>query len=192
MKFSKWSLIAVIVVALSAVLGLGLIAAADSQPEPGTPRDNACYEGGVMAGKCTLDWHWEGGWYLARFLSGDLTRQQVPDDFQILLPPPPPPVVDGVASPVTTICKAYGWESNGQVCLSSNQTGSMDWDGNGTDTYYIFTNDAAGADCPSTFNDMLFGGKAYETSGLVNYLGFSQAELDQLGLKTYYCMYHLG
>lgn len=43
-------------------------------PAPDTKQDNLCYEGGAMAGKCTTEWAWVCGWYLARFYFLPATR----------------------------------------------------------------------------------------------------------------------
>lgn len=73
---------------------LCLVAPVVSAQEPNTAADNACYEGGVMAGKCTTDWHWTCGWYLARFTNGQFAREQVPVTCAGLLPPLPEPSLD--------------------------------------------------------------------------------------------------
>jgi hypothetical protein len=115
-------------------------------PVCGTPDDNECYAGGTMAGKCESEWDWKGGWYMARFNAGDLSREQVPADWQMLLPPlppPPPPVSSGgggdpiVATPLQCLDynteAADGWYSCPAGC-ASNYDGI--W---GTD---IYTNDS--------------------------------------------------
>ncbi len=56
-------------------------------PECGTPKDNECYPGGVMAGKCDSEWHWKGGWWLARYNHFGLSRADFPLEFISLLPP---------------------------------------------------------------------------------------------------------
>jgi hypothetical protein len=184
MKFSKYTWIAALMLVLSAALGLGLIAAEDA-PEPNTPEDNACYEGGVMAGKCDTEWAWKGGWYLARFLTDDLTREQVPDEFQILLPPP----VE--APPLMTLCKVLG--RSGKVCLNSNQTGMVDevgmYHSEGPEAYYIFTTDPAGANCPARFNGFPLRASGGNTASLATRYGFTQAEVSSLGLHGYFCAY---
>jgi hypothetical protein len=185
MKFSKWSLIALIIVALSAALGLGLIAADDSQPEPGTPEDNACYDGGLMAGKCDTDWEWNGGWYLARFLTGSITRQEVPVIYESLLPPLE--VVEEI--PVLTICKSYGWEAHEQLCASSNQTGVWESTIYGPYTYLIFTPDSTGASCPATFNGFGISVRGSNTMDELSPAGFTSAEAAQLGLNSFACVY---
>jgi hypothetical protein len=58
-------------------------------PECGTRRDNECYPDGVMAGKCESEWHWKGGWWLARFYHFGLSRVDFPAEFISLLPPLP-------------------------------------------------------------------------------------------------------
>lgn len=61
-------------------------------PECGTPKDNECYPGGVLAGKCDSEWHWKGGWWLARYNHFGLNRADFPLEFISLLPP----IEDGV------------------------------------------------------------------------------------------------
>jgi hypothetical protein len=64
-------------------------------PECGTPKDNECYPGGVMAGKCDSEWHWKGGWWLARLNHYGLSRADFPAEFVSLLPPLPEPTEVG-------------------------------------------------------------------------------------------------
>ena len=63
---------------------IGSVAIVSAQTDPTTSEDaNACYEGGTLEGKCTLDfdgdgvvtqseidWSWECGWYLVRIETG--------------------------------------------------------------------------------------------------------------------------
>lgn len=54
--------------------------------------DNACDAGGSMEGKCTTDWHWICGWYVARYERAELTLEQVPVDCSttLIIPYLPP------------------------------------------------------------------------------------------------------
>jgi len=80
-----------------AVDGEGVTCTNDSADGSGlpsclTPDDNECYPGGVLYREenqdgCLTEWHWKAGWYLARFNDGALTRDQVPAEFQPVLPP---------------------------------------------------------------------------------------------------------
>lgn len=56
-------------------------------PTAGSKEDNACNEGGSMAGKCDTEWAWTCGWYIARWESGIFTRSQVIDSCASLLAP---------------------------------------------------------------------------------------------------------
>lgn len=60
-------------------------------PEVGSPADNACNEGGSMAGKCDSEWEWDCGYYLARWLSagGWAGTYRLPVWCEVLLPPRP-------------------------------------------------------------------------------------------------------
>lgn len=71
----------------------GLVVA--QEPEIGTAADNACNEGGPMAGKCDIDWEWICGWHLARWTSGGGWggTYTMPTTCTILLPPRPPVIV---------------------------------------------------------------------------------------------------
>ena len=63
------------------------------EAEPLTPQDNACFPGGSMEGKCTTDWEWSCGWYLARWqaMGGYASRNEdfMPANCTSLLPARP-------------------------------------------------------------------------------------------------------
>jgi hypothetical protein len=59
----------------------------DGLPGCGTPQDNECFSGGRLAGKCDSEWHWKGGWWLARYYYFGLSRADFPLEFASLLPP---------------------------------------------------------------------------------------------------------
>jgi hypothetical protein len=75
------------------VLLLTSVGLAGAQEPPiGSPADNACNEGGAMAGKCgNSEWAWTCGWHLARWLTrgGWGGTYAMPDTCAILLPPRP-------------------------------------------------------------------------------------------------------
>lgn len=95
-----------LIILLLSLLGLALAAplaqAQDPYPTPppiGSTEDNLCNKGGQMEVNCITRWHWECGWYLARFFvlsynQGGYNISLVPLDCRILLPPPPAPVVN--------------------------------------------------------------------------------------------------
>jgi hypothetical protein len=74
------------------------------EPPINTPADNACNEGGAMAGKCgNSEWAWTCGWHLARWLTrgGWGGTYAMPDTCAILLPPRPPVSVAGSTDSTT-------------------------------------------------------------------------------------------
>lgn len=66
--------------------------------------ENACFEGGAMAGKCNTDWEWVCGYYLAQWTNagGWQNPNNIPFPSwcnpQSLLPPTPAPVIVDQAS----------------------------------------------------------------------------------------------
>jgi hypothetical protein len=159
-------------------------------PECGTPADNACYEGGVMEGKCVGDWEWKAGWHLARFLAGTMTREQVPQDFQIVLPPPAEPGDEPLR-----LCIS---ETDGGLtirgCLSSDQTG---WiivtDGIHTETIHVlFVDGDSSAACPLSHAGQPLadaGPTALVVEILVDAGIFTQEQVDTLRLMPVMCIY---
>jgi hypothetical protein len=164
-------------------------------PECFTHADNECYAAGTMDGKCTNDWEWKAGWYIARFNEGSMTREEVPAEFQFLLPPPAPPPVEvvnapgGTAPSVITICRDYFGNANDSLCLKSDQTGELDFDKDGTINYMVIMIDDAQT-CPASpfpafpnqFN--LSPGMRSDTEW-----GFTPADFAALNAKAYYCWY---
>lgn len=74
------------------------------QPTSGV--DNACEAGGSMAGKCTSEWHWTCGWYVARYERGEFSLGQVPADCaaSLIVPYlPPTQVVEQFCTMTTQI-----------------------------------------------------------------------------------------
>lgn len=65
------------------------------------PRANACYTGGSLEGKCHTEVEWVAGWYLIRFESGILSRDEVPEDYQWVLPDVP--VLNSAPAPTATV-----------------------------------------------------------------------------------------
>jgi hypothetical protein len=74
----------------------------DDRGNPNDPavneRANACYEGASLAGKCDTEEMWVAGWYLIRFETGLIGRDEFPDQYDWLLPP----VVESVPGQLTT------------------------------------------------------------------------------------------
>jgi hypothetical protein len=92
-------------------------------PAPGSIEDNACNRGGVMADKCTTQWHWVCGYYLARWQSngGWFTRNNPFNDACLSLLPPVPVSVQESAIFFPGFCLAYvGGAYNDEIIPSSN------------------------------------------------------------------------
>jgi hypothetical protein len=149
-----------------------------SLPVCGTRADNECYAGGRMEGKCTNDWEWKAGWYIARFNDGSLKREEVPDEYQFLLPPPVevlPPAGGGAPPRITTICHFYaGYD--GLYCASSDGTGTVDFGNNSTidnNALFFSTSAALPGNCVSS---------VYSVGSNWLTWGFSTAEFTSLGL----------
>lgn len=123
-------------------------------PDEGTAQDNACNPGGVMAGKCTTDWEWTCGYYLARYDSGQALG--VPSSCQILLdvrpqiPQSTPPQTVGASqvciislqsTPVKKICML------GNILTEDNEPA----DGTAEATYFLTSEMFAGyaGNCPA-------------------------------------------
>jgi hypothetical protein len=121
--------------------------------------DNACYPGGLMEDDCTTEWHWECGWYLARWQAngGWQTMPFYPDWCapEVLLPPLP-------QTPQT----ASGGDAPGFACVISTnglntfcQTGSNQFeidfntDGIIEDITLIFSSPTI---CPATAGSFSF------------------------------------
>jgi hypothetical protein len=139
-----------ILVLLALILPLGI-----SQAQtPGTPEDNACNEGGAMAGKCPPDseWHWVCGYYMARFYTqsynqGGYNTSLVPDWCASLLPPRPIPAPAAVSGPsqvvtggfVEPFCVAAGVTSRpfhalGRLAAVIPTTFTLAWTSSGADS----------------------------------------------------------
>lgn len=159
-------------------------------PECGSLADNACYEGGVMEGKCVGDWEWKAGWHLARFLAGTMTREQVPQDFQIVLPPPAEPG----SEPLRLCITDSDDDITVRACISSDQTGwltAADSITSITISILFVTGDSPAA-CPTSHNQLsvvqaLPTGMVVMT--LVSAQIFTQEELDALRLQSVMCIY---
>lgn len=74
------------------------------------PKDNACYPGGSMEGRCENELHWNAGWYRARWESKLITRDDIPFIYQWVVPAPPPVFVGESES---------GSGSGGSACYAS-------------------------------------------------------------------------
>jgi hypothetical protein len=189
------SLLALVVAMVSPTLADDASCTADPNdgsalPECGTPADNACYEGGVMESKCVGDWEWKAGWHLARFLAGVMTREQVPQDFQIVLPPPAEPGTE----PLRLCINESGSGITARACVSSDQTGWLTaTDGQTTITLsLLFVTGDSPAACPTSFNQLALV-QALPTGmvvmSLVSAQLFTQEELDALRLQSVLCLY---
>lgn len=92
---------------LLGMLSVGLIQAADDQGNPNDPtindRANACYADGSMAGKCDSVWEWTCGWHIIRLEQGLITREQVPQFCESLVPPISTPVPDVSTEPAPAV-----------------------------------------------------------------------------------------
>ncbi len=99
---------------------------AQDQPQPGSPEENACNPGGVLYREgnqdgCPTEWYWKAGWFLSRFLSGKISRDQFPDEFASALPPEPAaPLV-----PIITIC--HSDNVSFIICANSDRTGIIEY-----------------------------------------------------------------
>ncbi|MCU0476314.1 MAG: hypothetical protein MUC99_09420 [Anaerolineae bacterium] len=77
----------VLVLALVSLTSAAL--AADDTTED--PRENACYAGGTLEGKCDWptdaedEWAWNCGWYLAAYENGRASADSLPETCKILI-----------------------------------------------------------------------------------------------------------
>lgn len=110
----KKIILLVLIIILALPLGMS------SAQEPGTKEDNACNEGGSMAGKCETAWHWVCGWYLARWEANggwNTPNNRLNDACLSLLPPQD----TSVASPVCFLI--FGaWN----LCFADDGTSTAD------------------------------------------------------------------
>lgn len=71
-----------IITGLATLMTVFLVGAVDDEGNVNDPtineRANACFEGGSMAGRCDSELDWQAGWYLIRFETGLLTREDIP------------------------------------------------------------------------------------------------------------------
>lgn len=153
------------------------------EPATGTPQDNACNRGGSMSGKCTTSWHWDCGWYIARWEAALYTFSQIPTDCSETLISPYLPVI-GKPLPipaVKTICHTQVIDdAEDTYCVSSDQTATGDWESDGTlDWEGIFVEE----ECPAPYEDY---GETMTT--LLNELDFIHEEISELGLLPQLCV----
>jgi hypothetical protein len=161
-------------------------------PPLDSPEDNACHPGGAMEGKCSIEWHWVCGWYLARWQAngGWFTPNNLfNDDCISLLPPRPVAAPNSATSNVViTLCGVSGVFGNNTLCVSSDQTGTADFGTDGSiDRLFLFTNATVPASCLPTYNGRpligLFGTASFNPP-------FTDTELFiTLGLGANYCAY---
>lgn len=155
-----------------------------SAQEPNTKEDNACYEGGSMAGKCDTPWEWVCGWYLARWEAngGWSTKNNLFNDSCVSLLPSVPIT----SQEMLTICHPVSIPS-GLLCISDNQTGTWDQsplDGV-PDGLYLYIN-------PPTTCPLNFGGKTLISAAFTSFLlgfGFTTDEIANTGLGIHACIY---
>ncbi|MCS6835841.1 MAG: hypothetical protein NZ750_07470 [Anaerolineae bacterium] len=74
----------ILVVAIAALAALAIAETPAPTPDP---KDNACYPGGSMDGRCEDDNHWNAGWYYARWEQGKIKREDFPVMYIWVLPP---------------------------------------------------------------------------------------------------------
>jgi hypothetical protein len=178
----------VLTLLFTVVLGLTIVAADDTQPESGSPEDNACNPGGVLYREdnqdgCPSLWHWKAGWFLARFLTGEISRADFPKEFESVLPPLPQ--AEAAGSP-TTICH-QPFSPDDSFCINLDNTAYRSTAGM-IGAYYLFVADTA--TCPATYNGLThpngwFGPK----QNWIDQIGFTVAELDYLGVADFWCGY---
>jgi hypothetical protein len=140
---------------------------ADETP-PSIP-DNECYEGGVMQGRChvdfdgdgiisqdEMDWAWNCGWYLARFNAGVFGAEGVPTWCESLL---------SINSPVPEFeCIIFGDDYT--LCLLGNYLKEdLMHDGTFEQAWYIASGTILGDDgnCPT--------GTSYSSANIIDYQG---------------------
>lgn len=73
------------------VLALCLVSVVNAQDETEDPKQNACYDGGVLEGKCSnwdteaeIEWAWNCGFYYSAYASGKISREETPETCHIL------------------------------------------------------------------------------------------------------------
>lgn len=155
--------------------------------EPGTKADNACYEGGSMAGKCDTEWEWVCGYYLARWESagGWNTPNNLFNSACISLLPPPPVAGTPVAE-VLELCRTGGGVT---FCIYSNGVATGDTGSNGSiDNVALHTTGPIPASCPSSFAGRVFFGTITVAASTLNFL-FTPSELSAFGFTTNICIY---
>jgi len=84
------------------------------EPAIGSAADNACNPGGSLEGKCTTEWHWGCGYYLARWeaAGGWGGDYPMPTFCAGVLPPLPPVVItidagDAIGGDVASLAGCY-------------------------------------------------------------------------------------
>jgi hypothetical protein len=156
-----------------------LSVASAQAPSIGSKEDNACNPGGSMAGKCTTEWQWRCGWFLARWEAngGWFTLGNALDGQCLsLLPPAPITPQDALALNVGPICiLTFGGII--QFCILGNRA-SHDFLGSpqSPDLDYLII---PSFPCPAPFTDGVFGvsSLAPEARALANSLGFPDSDI---------------
>lgn len=103
---------------LAMMLPINMVGAQD--PILGTKEDNACNEGGSMAGKCDTPWAWECGYYLARWeANGGWNTPNNPFNDACVSLLPPVPATETVTAQISTFC-FYPNTPEWKVCVTGN------------------------------------------------------------------------
>jgi len=73
------------------LLSLGLVGVVSAQEPDEDPRENACYNGGDLEGKCSIwdteqetEWAWNCGYYYAEYVGGEISLDEAPETCKIL------------------------------------------------------------------------------------------------------------
>lgn len=150
------------------MLFTSLIASAQSTDDEGNPNDpaendraNACYDGASMESKCDGIWEWTCGWYLIRFETGIILRENFPNQCSILLPP----------LPVT--------ESENVLVIGPPTLSTGCYDSSGGDSDFYFNgsiNQINNADVFNSTDGSCSGGSAGFPNAMIVYFVGSQAD----------------
>lgn len=140
--------------------------------DPGTKEDNACNEGGSMAGKCDTPWEWVCGYYLARWEAngGWNTPNNVLNDACVSLLPPRAIQEGETTSVPTPTCRDFrGW----MVCITGNYIAvDVSWIAGPLNIEYLIV--APLTPCPAPFTDNSFAVDvmAFDIAQFIKSFGF--------------------
>lgn len=171
-----------LILALTLLIPVGMTHA----QEPGTKEDNACYEGGSMAGKCDTEWEWVCGYYLARWerAGGWNTPNNVLNTACIsLLPPQPVETIE-----IQVLCRVVP-ATIITDCIYSDSTATEDTNSDGTVNAVALHTTGPIASCPATFaGRVLLALAPLSATSLAT--TFTPAELAAFGFTTNICIYN--